>query len=67
MELSSLKLKKLLMFQEGTDKAPQTNKKSSPKKFLVYCVVFVIFTAVKHKEIPCGYLYSALKHREIFL
>ena len=33
MELSSLKLKKI-MFQEGTDKISK-NKKSAPKKFLV--------------------------------
>ena len=35
MELSCHKLKKLLIFQEGTDKAPKTNKKSTPKKLLV--------------------------------
>ena len=51
MELSSPKLKKLLIFQEGICKAPKTNKKSAPKKFLVSCDIFVIFTAVKHREI----------------
>ena len=59
------KLNKFLMFQEGTDKAPQNNKKSVLKKFLVSCKVFVIFTAAKHIEIPCDYLYSAVKHRKI--
>ena len=59
------KLRKLLTFQEKTYKAAKTNKKSAPKKFLVYFDVFVIFTAVKYREIPCDYLYSAVKHREI--
>ena len=59
MELSAL------IFQEVTYKAPNTNKKSAPKKFLVSFDVFVIFTAVKYREIPCDYLYSAVKHREI--
>ena len=53
MELNSLKLKKLLMFQKGTYKTPKTNKKSALKKFLVSCEVFVIFTSVKHRKIPC--------------
>ena len=33
MELSSSKLKKLLIFEEGICKAPKTNKKFAPKKF----------------------------------
>ena len=53
MELSSHKLKKFIIFPERTYKAPKTNKKYAPKKFLVSCDVFLIFTAVKHKEIPC--------------
>ena len=53
IKLSGSKLKKLLLFQKGTYKAPKTNKKSAPKKFLVFHDVFAIFTAVKHKEIPC--------------
>ena len=65
MELSNYKLKRLLIFQEGTEKAPKTNKKSVPKIFLVSFDAFVIFTAVKHREIPCDYLYSAVTHREI--
>ena len=51
MELSSHKLKKPFIFPEGTYKAPNINKKSVPKKFLVSCDVFVTFTAVKHKVI----------------
>ena len=35
MELSCHKLKKPLTFQEGTDNAPKTNRKSAPKKILV--------------------------------
>ena len=47
------KLRKNSYISEGTDKAPKTNKKSAPEKFLVSFDVFVIFTAVKHREIPC--------------
>ena len=65
MELSFYKPIKLLIFQERTDKAPKTIKKSAPKKFLVSFDVFLIFTAIKHREIACDYLYSAAKHREI--
>ena len=79
MELSFHNLKKTLIFQEGANKAPEGNKKSAPKKFLVSFDIFVIFTAVKHKkipreyfyrvvkhtEIPCDYLYSIVKHKEI--
>ena len=50
MELSRPKLKNLLIFQE---ELPKTNKKSVLKKFLVSCDVFVIFTAINHREIPC--------------
>ena len=53
MELFSSKLKKLLIFRKGTYKTPKTNKKICFEKFLVSCDVFVIFTAVKHKKIPC--------------
>ena len=53
MELSPPKLKKILIFQERTHKVLKTNKKSAPKKFLVSCQVFIIFTAVKHREIHC--------------
>ena len=42
MELSSRKTKNFLIFQEVTCKAPETNKKSALKKFLVSCDVFVI-------------------------
>ena len=31
----------------------KTKKKSTLKSFLVSCDVFVILTAVKHREIPC--------------
>ena len=55
----------LFIFQEGTDKAPRANKKSATKKFLVSFDAFVIYTAVKHREIPCDYIYSAVNHREI--
>ena len=54
MERSSIKLEKLLTIHEGTYKVPKTNKKSASKKFLVSCAAFVIFTAVKHREIPCN-------------
>ena len=60
MELSLHKLKKLLTFQEGTDKASKINK-----TFLVSFDLFIIFTAVKHTEISCNYLYSTVKHKEI--
>ena len=58
MELFNRKLKKLFLFQEGAEKSPKTNKK---------CLFwrFVICTAVKHRKIPCDYLYSAVKHKEI--
>ena len=49
-------LKKLLVFQEGTDKARKT-KNLLGRNFLS------LFTAVKHREIPCDYLYSAVKYR----
>ena len=65
MELSSPKLKKLLKSQEGTYKASKTNKKSVPKKFLVSCDVFVIFTAVKHKEILTGNSLGKLPVKQI--
>ena len=65
MELFNCKLKKLFMLQEGTEKAPKTNKKSAPKKFLVSFDVSGNFTAVKHRDIPCDYLYSAVKHRKV--
>ena len=55
MELSSFSLKKFLIFKEVIGKAQKTNK-SAPKKFLVSCDVFIIFTAVKHREIPCAYV-----------
>ena len=53
MELSSPKLKKLLIFQKGTYKGQKTNKKFVPKNFLVSCNVFIIFIGLKHREIPC--------------
>ena len=45
-ELSCHKLKKPFIFKEGIYKAPKTNKKPAPKKFLLSWDVFVIFTAV---------------------
>ena len=56
MELSSPDLKKLVLFQKRTYKAPKTNKKSSSKKILVSCDVFVICTTAKLRQIPCEYL-----------
>ena len=54
MELSSVRaIKKLLIFQEKTYKAPKANKESARKKFFVSSDVFVISTAVKHRESPC--------------
>ena len=50
MELSFYKPIKLLIFQERTDKAPKTIKKSAPKKFLVSFDVFLIFTAQQSIE-----------------
>lgn len=58
-------LKKDFIFQEGTHKAPKTNKKFATQNVLVSFDVFVSFTAVKQTEIPCNYLYKAVKHREI--
>ena len=65
MELSSSKIKKLVIFQEGTYWTWKSNKKSVPKKFLVSCDVFVIFTAVKHWEIPCYYVIWNKRIREL--
>ena len=53
------------MYQEGTEKAPKTNKISVPKNFFVLFDVFVIFAAVTHREIPSDYIYSKVKHREV--
>ena len=44
--------KKLLIFRKITCKVPKTNKKSTLKKVLFACDIFLIFTAVKHKEFP---------------
>ena len=67
MEFSSPKLETLLIYPEGSIKAPKTNKKFVPKKFLKYrevsCDYF--YRAVKYREIICGHLYSAVKHWEI--
>ena len=65
MRLSYYKLKKLFIFQEGTDKALKTNRKSAPKKLLVLFNVLVIFTGVWYRKTSCDYLYSAVKHRVI--
>ena len=65
MRLSYYKLKKLFIFQEGTDKALKTNRKSAPKKLLVLFNVLVIFTGVRYRKTSCDYLYSAVKHRVI--
>ena len=46
--------KKFLLFQKRIYKVPKTNNKYALKKFLVSCDAFVIFTAVKHKEIFSG-------------
>ena len=59
MELSRPKLKNLLIFQE---ELPKTNKKSVLKKFLVSCDVFLIFTALNHREMPCE---ACMQHRDI--
>ena len=52
MELSSPKYKKLFFRKEHPKPEKQT-KKAALKKFLVANDVFAIFTAIKHKEIPC--------------
>ena len=67
MEFSSPKLEKLLIYQEGSIKAPKTNKKFVPKKFLKHREVSCdyLYRAVKYREIICGHLYSAVKHWEI--
>ena len=53
MEFSSPKLKKLLLFQEGTYRTWTWNEISAPKKFLDSWDGFVIFIAVKHRKILC--------------
>ena len=53
MELSSTKLKKLVIFQEQLRKLENQTKKSALKTFLISYDVFTNFTAVKHREIPC--------------
>ena len=67
MEFSSPKLEKLLIYQGGSIKAPKTNKKFVPKKFLKHREVSCdyLYRAVKYREIICGHLYSAVKHWEI--
>ena len=49
MEPFSLKTKNFLIFQERICKAPKANKKSTPKKFLLSCDVFVIFILYSSK------------------
>ena len=58
MELSCHK-RKTFYISGRNSKVPKTNKKSAPKKFLVSCDLFVIFTTVNHRGIPCEYLYSS--------
>ena len=43
----------------------KANKKSAPKKFLVSCDIFVVFTAVKHniRKLPVT-IFTVVKHRE---
>ena len=55
-ELSSPKLKKLLIFQDFRKnvKSTKSKQKYALKKFLVSCNIFIIFTAVKHQEILSG-------------
>ena len=55
-ELSSPKLKKLLIFQDFRKnfKSTKSKQKYALKKFLVPCNIFIIFTAVKHEEILSG-------------
>ena len=79
IKLLNDKLKRLFIFEDGTEKAPKTNKKSAPKKTLVSFDVFVTFTALNYKEVPfenlrstvkprkisCDYLYTPAKHKEI--
>ena len=54
MELFNCKLKKLFIFQKGTEKAPETKNLS-----------LLTFLSSLQREIPCDYLYSAVKHREL--
>ena len=49
-------LKRILIFQEEYPNPGKQTKKSALKKFLVSCEIFVIFTAVKHKDILWGNL-----------
>ena len=55
MELSSTKLKKLLIFQERTYRTWKSNKKYVSKKFFASGDVFVILTAVKRSLIFSHY------------
>ena len=64
MELSGRKLKKLLYFRRELAKPEKQTKKSALKKFLISYDVFTIFTAVKHREIPCE---VKMQHRHIFI
>ena len=64
MQLSSHKLKKLLISQEGTYKPEKQTKKSALKKFLIAYDVFIIFTAAKYREIPCE---AEVQHRAVTL
>ena len=52
MELSSFKLKKLVIFQEETRKVRKT--KNLLRRNFVSSDVFVIFTAVKPREVLLG-------------
>ena len=53
MELSSLKIRNFLIFQEEFPNAEKQTK-SALKKFLASYEFFVIFTAVNYKEILSG-------------
>ena len=48
-------LKNFLCFRNEL-KGPENQTKNLPRRFLVSCDVFVIFTVVKHREILCDYL-----------
>ena len=63
MELSSPKLKNLLIFQEETCKAWKEKKKKVCSEEISFSYdVFATFEAVKHREILCK---AKVQHRDI--
>ena len=57
-------LKNFIYFRRELAKPEKQTKNSDLKKFLVPYNVFAIFTAVKHRKIPCE---AKMQHKDIIL